>query len=164
MVYGSRGKLFLLLALYSRNRTLSIRRISLRAPQGKKRIVNRFAAADRASARRGQPFPFGKNKPTASALGRDNLKHPAAGVQAAADMLKMGANLLFREVERHGNTLGRDWSLTEKGHNTMTGRLLGRAGNHWGSYFFLHDASPEFECTSGKQQRPLFFESGILTF
>ena len=88
------------------------------------------------------------------ALGRGYLQHRAGGVQAAADMVEVGVDLFFREVDRCGNTLCRDGAFAEKSHDGMTGRLLGCAGNHWFSRGFLHGAS--LECKSLRQQCPFF--------
>ncbi len=73
---------------------------------GKEWIVNRLAAADRAFSRRGQPVALGKNETAVPAYGRGYRKHRAGGVQAAADMFKMGGYLFFREVDSGGDILG----------------------------------------------------------
>ena len=126
----------------------------LQAPNAEKRIVNRLAAADRAFAGRRHPVALGKNETAGPALGRGYLQHRAGGVQAAADMVEVGVDLFFREVDRCGNTLCRDGAFAEKSHDGMTGRLLGCAGNHWFSRGFLHGAS--LECKSLRQQCPFF--------
>ena len=64
-----------------------------------KRIDNRLAAADRAFAGRGHPLALGKDETAVAALARGDFHHRAGGVQAATDMLKMGVDLLFSEVD-----------------------------------------------------------------
>src|SRR5689334_5234085 len=108
------------------------------APDGEERVEDAFLTANRAFAGWCQTFAFGKDEAAGAALGRGYHEQLPRGVDAAADMLQVPIDLLFRDVHSEGDIFGRERPIAQKCDYLVPDRVKGRAGNGRLAGFYFH--------------------------